>query len=913
MFLLCCLSQLVSLSQEATEIFIGALLSSTENATLPEEKAFKLAIEHVNADTKNYPGIELRWVIRYADPDNDFDNIDRVNDLLSSNISILVGPMQTSAVLATHPLCLRARVPQIAPLTSLRLVPMETEGVNFLVRMSPTEALKAEVLKEIVKSFGWKTMAVYGYKDKEVSTGHSTFRLLAYELEWNVVAASLFLPDPKNPRDIAIGLATESLKEDNTRLAIVFCPAWVVSKLIGQVSSIDGVDPKKWTWIFSDFGNKEADLFNSSGFGEKESMRGLLGIKPGFAKGDRFQQFKHAWERKMLNTNFTVSAGRVYDSVLVAAEGIKRALRSGVDLSKPPVYFGFCEDLEQQPENTSGTELARHLNEVTVEGVMGKIRANDPDSGANFDVINLRADGQHKVGEWNDEGGLQMNLNETPIVWPSGSNKTPTDIPNILEGKLLRIATIVAPPFVMEKSRKGNSNDTETQEFEGLCIDILEEMRKELGFNYTIYLAPDGKFGVRDKGSREWNGVVKQLIDGKAHMSIAPMTISSERQAVIDFTQPYMTFGLAFIIRVKDVSVNYFRFLSPFDKSLWIALCVLIIVMSLLVWSCSIFSPWGYYGRCLQAKSIEKLDVNCLKEADTLSLSNSIWSSWKAYVRQGADHPNSWSGRITVSVFWFAVMIINATYTANLAAHLTVSRMQTPIETIFDLARQVKIGYGTLKDSQLQTFFQNTDVPSFLVMGQFMEQHKTWMPSYEAGINRTMAGDFAFISDRPILDFAARKKEYCGKLKVTGGFGNTYGYGFAFQKNSQYTPLFNVVLFKLQKDFKISSLTHKWMKEKAKCEMMDKFEEEKKNGDGVQMMTVQGMLGVFILLGISIVVGFVIMIVERIYASAKEKHEKRRRAASDRSSVDPYEYLQSTKLELQYGTDSDKSLKDTQF
>ena len=64
-----------------------------------------------------------------------------------------------------------------------------------------------------------------------------------------------------------------------------------------------------------------------------------------------------------------------------------------------------------------------------------------------------------------------------------------------------------------------------------------------------------------------------------------------------------------------------------------------------------------------------------------------------------------------MSVFWFAVMIINATYTANLAAHLTVSRMQTPIETIFDLARQVKIGYGTLKDSQLQTFFQNTDVP----------------------------------------------------------------------------------------------------------------------------------------------------------------------------------------------------------
>lgn len=58
---------------------------------------------------------------------------------------------------------------------------------------------------------------------------------------------------------------------------------------------------------------------------------------------------------------------------------------------------------------------------------------------------------------------------------------------------------------------------------------------------------------------------------------------------------------------------------------------------------------------------------------------------------------------------------------------------------------------------------------SYLVMGQFMEQHNTWMPGYDAAINRTMKGDFAFISDRPILDYVSRQKEYCGKMKVTGG------------------------------------------------------------------------------------------------------------------------------------------------
>jgi hypothetical protein len=54
-------------------------------------------------------------------------------------------------------------------------------------------------------------------------------------------------------------------------------------------------------------------------------------------------------------------------------------------------------------------------------------------------------------------------------------------------------------------------------------------------------------------------------------------------------------------------------------------------------------------------------------------------------------------------------------------------------------------------------------------MGQFMEQRKTWMPTIQAAIDRVMNSNFAFIADRPILEFMARKKEYCGKLKVIGG------------------------------------------------------------------------------------------------------------------------------------------------
>lgn len=69
-----------------------------------------------------------------------------------------------------------------------------------------------------------------------------------------------------------------------------------------------------------------------------------------------------------------------------------------------------------------------------------------------------------------------------------------------------------------------------------------------------------------------------------------------------------MTFGLAFMMRVQEVKVNYFRFLLPFSQYLWIAICVLVMVMGFLVWICSLFSPWGYYGRYLQVKPSKQVN-----------------------------------------------------------------------------------------------------------------------------------------------------------------------------------------------------------------------------------------------------------------------------------------------------------------
>lgn len=50
--------------------------------------------------------------------------------------------------------------------------------------------------------------------------------------------------------------------------------------------------------------------------------------------------------------------------------------------------------------------------------------------------------------------------------------------------------------------------------------------------------------------------------------------------------------------------------------------------------------------------------------------------------------------------------IIISSYTANLAAFLTVSRLDTPIASLEDLGKQYKISYAPLYNSSASTYFQ---------------------------------------------------------------------------------------------------------------------------------------------------------------------------------------------------------------
>jgi hypothetical protein len=61
---------------------------------------------------------------------------------------------------------------------------------------------------------------------------------------------------------------------------------------------------------------------------------------------------------------------------------------------------------------------------------------------------------------------------------------------------------------------------------------------------------------------------------------------------------------------------------------------------------------------------------------------------------------------VVAGMWWFFTLIMISSYTANLAAFLTVERMDSPIESAEDLAKQMRIKYGALKGGSTVAFFR---------------------------------------------------------------------------------------------------------------------------------------------------------------------------------------------------------------
>lgn len=83
-----------------------------------------------------------------------------------------------------------------------------------------------------------------------------------------------------------------------------------------------------------------------------------------------------------------------------------------------------------------------------------------------------------------------------------------------LQNKTFIITSRIGAPFLSLVEEKEGETLEGNARYEGYSMDLIDAIAKLLHFKYEFRLAPDGKYGSFNKITQEWDGLVKQLLDG---------------------------------------------------------------------------------------------------------------------------------------------------------------------------------------------------------------------------------------------------------------------------------------------------------------------------------------------------------------------------------------------------------------
>ena len=82
-----------------------------------------------------------------------------------------------------------------------------------------------------------------------------------------------------------------------------------------------------------------------------------------------------------------------------------------------------------------------------------------------------------------------------------------------------------------------------------------------------------------------WSGVIGDLVKGEIDIAVAGMTMTSEREEVVDFVAPYFDqSGISIIIREPVRPRSLFKFMEVLRVEVWLAILAALVVTALMLW-----------------------------------------------------------------------------------------------------------------------------------------------------------------------------------------------------------------------------------------------------------------------------------------------------------------------------------------
>uniref|UniRef100_A0A6I8RAF5 Glutamate receptor n=1 Tax=Xenopus tropicalis TaxID=8364 RepID=A0A6I8RAF5_XENTR len=761
--------------------------------TIQEHSAFLFAVQLHNTNQNNTERpFQLFHHVDHLDSSNSFSVTNAFCSQFSRGVYAIFGFYDQMSMNTLTSFCGALHTSFITP-----SFPTDAD-VQFVIQMRPP--LKGAILT-LLNEYDWQKF-VYLY---DTERGFSILQAImeaAVQNNWQVTARSV-----GNIKDVQeFKRIIEEMDRRQEKRFVIDCEVERINTILEQVVIL-GKHTRGYHYMLANLG--------FTGFTLERVMHGganVTGFQIVNNENPIVQQFLQRWVRlderefpEARNTPLKYTSALTHDAVLVIAEAFRYLRRQRVDVSRR----GSAGDCLANPAVpwSQGIDIERALKMVQVQGMTGNIQFDTYGRRTNYtiDVYEMTATKPRKVGHWNEY--------ERFVPAP---DQQPTNESSSVENKTIIVTTILENPYVMKKKNHEllDGND----KYEGYCVDLASEIAKHVGIKYKLSIVEDGKYGARDPETKIWNGMVGELVYGRADIAVAPLTITLVREEVIDFSKPFMSLGISIMIKKPQKSKpGVFSFLDPLAYEIWMCIVFAYIGVSVVLFLVSRFSPYEWH---LEDTDEARDPQNPPDPPNEFGIFNSLWFSLGAFMQQGCDiSPRSLSGRIVGGVWWFFTLIIISSYTANLAAFLTVERMVSPIESAEDLAKQTEIAYGTLDSGSTKEFFRRSKIAVYEKMWSYMKsaEPSVFTKTTDDGVARVRKskGKFAFLLESTMNEYIEQRKP-CDTMKV-GGNLDSKGYGVATPKGSALRNAVNLAVLKLNEQGLLDKLKNKWWYDKGEC------------------------------------------------------------------------------------------------
>uniref|UniRef100_A0A3P9NX12 Glutamate receptor n=1 Tax=Poecilia reticulata TaxID=8081 RepID=A0A3P9NX12_POERE len=670
-------------------IHIGAIFE--ENA-VKDDEIFQLAISDLSLNDDILQSEKITHSVKLIEPNNPFQAVQEACELMNQGILALVTSTGCAAASALQSLTDAMHIPHLfiqrngdgGPRTACQLNP-SPDGESYTLAARPPVRIN-DVLLTLVSEFHWQKFIIFYESDYDIR-GLQTFMDQASRLGLDVSLQRVDRNVSRVFTDLFNTMRTEELNRyrDTLRRAVLLMSPRGAQVFIHQAVETN-LASKDSHWVYANEEVSDADIMEliHSSLGRMTIIRQVFPLWRD--TNVRCMRNNHRISSLLCDPqegylqSLEVSNLYLYDSVLMLANAFYRKLE---DRKWHSMASLNCMRKSTKPWN-GGWSMLDTIQKGRISGLTGLMdfRAEGSNSHVQFEILGTSysetfVKDVKRLASWDSTRGLNGSLKENRIE--SG-----------MQGVTLKIVTLLEEPFVMVAENILG----QPKRYKGFSIDVLDGLAKILGFKYDIYQVGDGKYGsALPNGS--WNGMIGELIGKRADLAVSAITITPERESVVDFSKRYLDYSVGILMRKSEEKINIFSLLAPFDLAVWACIAAAIPVVGIMI----------FLLRRIQAVRCHSSTGHPPPPTST-SLQSAIWIVYGAFVQQGSDSIlGSVALRIVMGSWWLFTLIVCSSYTANLAAYLTVSRMDNAIRSFQDLSKQADLAYGTVRDSAVYEYF----------------------------------------------------------------------------------------------------------------------------------------------------------------------------------------------------------------